>query len=157
MKKTVSIAAVFFVILFMFSLFGAKLFAEPTGYKMIKELEKRENAPGPELILRPNVDYDAQDFRDPFSEPLPDAKKSAQVVEKAEPVTEKPPVLTIQGLIWGGEISQAIVNNKVLKEGDSIEGAKVVSIRKNGITILYQGKEYEIASIQGKAKSNLEP
>ncbi|OGX19133.1 MAG: hypothetical protein A3K83_01195 [Omnitrophica WOR_2 bacterium RBG_13_44_8b] len=159
MKKTLSITAVFFVTLFMFILSEAELFAEPNQHKMIKELEKMENAPGtgPELILRPNIEYDAQDFRDPFSEPAPDEKKSVEIAEKSAPVIEKLPDLAIQGLIWGGEISQAIVNNKVVKEGDSIEGAKVISIRKHGITVLFKGKEYDIASMQSKAGSNIKP
>jgi hypothetical protein len=49
-------------------------------------------------------------------------------------------------LIWGSSLPQAIVNNKVVKVGDKIEGAEVVSIDKQGVTVLFANKEHKLSS-----------
>jgi hypothetical protein len=43
-------------------------------------------------------------------------------------------------------LPQAIINNKVLKVGDTIEGAQVKNIGKEGITVLFEGSEYNLSS-----------
>jgi hypothetical protein len=75
--------------------------------------------------------------------------KEGQAVtgEISSPVEKKPlPELKVQGVIWGGNFPQAIVNNKVLKVGDTVEGVEIKSIDKKGITVLFEGSESTISS-----------
>jgi len=52
----------------------------------------------------------------------------------------------LQGLVWGGDFPQAIINNKMVKIGDTIEGVEVVAIGKEGVTLVYANKKYNLSS-----------
>ena len=130
-KKIFVLAA---IILFLgVSIFGA-----------VSAQDAPQGAPAQEEIKRPQVVYRAQDLRDPFK----GQGGSQQGTEPTEkPVEKKPlPALTVQGIIWGGNLPQAIINNKVLKVGDTIEGVRVKSIGKDGITVLFEDSEYSLSS-----------
>ena len=106
-------------------------------------VDRAASAPSPDQLLRPKVDYSAQGLRDPFM------GKGGQsgTGEEVNPVEKKPlPALTVQGVIWGGNFPQAIINNKVLKVGDTIEGVKIKAIAKEGIIVLFEGSESAISS-----------
>ncbi|HOW36247.1 MAG TPA: hypothetical protein PL155_07525 [Candidatus Omnitrophota bacterium] len=108
-------------------------------------------------------------FKDPFSSPLPKKKIIPKKVEERIPVkpvaeivkVEReiiPPSLSIQGLIWNTDRPQAIINESVVGIGDTIEGAKIVSIQKTGVSIAYEGKTFQIkkdvsSSTQSKRRS----
>ena len=51
------------------------------------------------------------------------------------------PKLNIEGLVWNSDMPQAIINDKVVRIGDTIEGVEVVKIEKKGVTIKYSGAE----------------
>lgn len=57
-----------------------------------------------------------------------------------------PPSFKVQGIIWGGDLAQAIVDNQVLKVGDNINGAKIVNIEKGSLTISFSGEIFKIES-----------
>jgi len=102
------------------------------------------------VLERPQVEYRAAELRDPFISIL--QKEDLSQANKSPETEIPPPKLDIQGIIWGDGPNRAIVNNKVVTEGDNIEGAKVIKIDKDGIIILYSGKEYSFSS---PAKTNL--
>ncbi len=112
----------------IFSAILADLFVIPAVFPA-------EKTPAPEGIARPEIAYKAEGLRDPFQNPFAaEAGKPGAGGEGAASVEKHPPPsLSVQGLIWGGNLSQAIVNNKVVKVGDAIGGARVISIDKNGI------------------------
>jgi len=56
------------------------------------------------------------------------------------------PSLTVKGIIWGTSAPQAIVNDTVVSVGDVISGATIEGIAKSGVTVSFQGVEYEISS-----------
>ncbi|HBG61896.1 MAG: hypothetical protein A2Y03_03075 [Omnitrophica WOR_2 bacterium GWF2_38_59] len=117
--------------------------------------------------------YSASYFRNPFEPQLPKRKKvivpSTEATKKAietkkaahkkatevkqttvkpmpvEAVPLEPPRMVISGLVWNSDRPQAIVNNKVIDVGDTIETIQVVAIRKEGIDIDFQGKTITIA------------
>jgi hypothetical protein len=95
----------------------------------------------PPTITRPAVQYQAADSRDPFQSPFQKKVETAGAAEGASL-----PSLTVQGLIWGGNFPQAIINNKVVKVGDVIEDAQVINIDKNGVTIMFGEKLYNLSS-----------
>jgi len=92
------------------------------------------------VSLRPRVEYKAQALRDPFrgfkTEGTPGIKDAGV----------KPPTLTIQGIVWGGSVPQAIINNKVVKIGDLIEDARIIDINKEGVIIFFGGRQYNLNS-----------
>ncbi len=102
------------------------------------------------VLERPEVEYKAAGLRDPFVNILKKEELSKANESAGEEIP--PPKLDIQGVIWGDGPSRAIINNKVVSAGDNIEGAKVIKISKDGIIILYSGREYSFSS---PAKSNL--
>ncbi|MFA5096195.1 MAG: hypothetical protein WC478_02525 [Candidatus Omnitrophota bacterium] len=96
-----------------------------------------------EEILRTRLEYRAQGLRDPFQ---PFVQESKPEVTPEVKVVEKPlPSLAVQGLVWGGAFPQAIINNKVVRVGETIEGAQVTLIDKNGVTVLFADREYKLS------------
>jgi len=80
------------------------------------------------------VEYSAESLRDPFKPEIKKADSSA--LEQEQGPSAQSPALNVQGLIWGGAFPQAIINNRVVREGDEIEGAKVIKIGKDGVSVL---------------------
>ncbi|MCX5707176.1 MAG: hypothetical protein NTW13_05970 [Candidatus Omnitrophica bacterium] len=104
-------------------------------------LDKQEEMAVKEEVLRPKVQYLAEGLRDPFKSPIvkDTSYKSSEV--------KALPQLNIQGLIWGGTFPQAVINNKVVKIGDTVvEGARITDISKEGVTVLYNGMTYQLSS-----------
>ncbi|MCX5702876.1 MAG: hypothetical protein NT066_00020 [Candidatus Omnitrophica bacterium] len=145
---------VFFMTVFTLGLFTTRLFAVTKldgEMQDLEKAEKMEHRVAPEVIIRPKLEYKATDFRSPFWSPfhvkadLSAANKRAGEVKVVEP--EKPlPLLKVQGVIWGGSFPQAIVNDKVVKIGDTIDGVRILSIDKENIVVFFEKKEYKIPS-----------
>ncbi|MDD2751859.1 MAG: hypothetical protein PHN59_01850 [Candidatus Omnitrophica bacterium] len=92
-------------------------------------------------LTRQKVEYHAEGGRDPFK---PLRIELEEIIEEEIPQTL--PDLKIQGVVWGGSFPQAIINNKVVKVGDTIDKAKLIDINKDGITVLFSGRKYNIYS-----------
>jgi len=126
------------VILFLQGLLTGRLFALSPQMEEIKKIEALEKAK-PLPPLRPRIEYQAKNLRDPFQ----GLKITGSTVAVAKAA---PPALTIQGIVWGGSLPQAIINNKVVKIGDTIEEARIIDINKDGVTIFFGGRQYNLAS-----------
>lgn len=90
------------------------------------------------------IKYKADSALDPLMDKLSAYLASVVPVAKKEILDIKPPQLKITGLIWNTDRPQAIVNERVLSAGDEIEGAKLLSVTKNGINIEYKGVKFFI-------------
>jgi hypothetical protein len=108
--------------------------------------------PAEEAVSVPAVEYKAGMLRDPF-QGYKEEKETAQVTPEA--MVKPLPALTVQGIVWGGSMPQAIINNKVLKEGDVIDEVKITKINKEGIEVFYTGRPYVISSPASNASSSL--
>lgn len=104
----------------------------------------------PKYITRSNnIEYKAQELKDPFLWYL---EKEAKKTPSASPgdkldIPERPfPSLAVQGIIWGGIFPQAIINNKVVKAGDTLEGVRIIGINKDGVRVLFEGREKVLPS-----------
>lgn len=89
----------------------------------------------------------AQIYRDPFEPQLPQMPVEIQASEQVEQQKEVlPPPVNIEGILWAGEASRVIIDGEVYKTGDKIEAldATVHKIGKENISILYQGKLFEM-------------
>ncbi|MCM8789801.1 MAG: hypothetical protein NC916_02105 [Candidatus Omnitrophica bacterium] len=101
-----------------------------------------------EKITRPKVEYKAEGLRDPFKKLIRKLDKK-DVDQNSVPKREEKlqlPQFQIQGIVWGGVFPQAIINNKVVKVGDSIEGCLIKDISKEGVTVDLEGFEYRLSS-----------
>jgi hypothetical protein len=124
-----------------------RAFALQGEFKAIKALESQEKADAkPAILDRPQFQYTSGDQRDPFRTLIIKDEK-AGTVQVAAGVEEKPPQMTVQGVIWGGVIPVAIINDEMVKVGDTTkDGAKITSIEKKGIGFLYKDKNFNIPS-----------
>jgi len=90
------------------------------------------------IVVRPEIEYKSSQLRDPFQTYIIKEKKSEIQVQGTSNLAQSGINLNdlkVQGIIWGGKMSQAIINNKVYLVGDSINGAEILSIDKQGIKL----------------------
>ncbi|PIQ83565.1 MAG: hypothetical protein COV75_06785 [Candidatus Omnitrophica bacterium CG11_big_fil_rev_8_21_14_0_20_63_9] len=89
--------------------------------------------------------YTAHDLRNPFKSVIPEPPpkpivEADLVTPVAKPPPPPPPALDIQGLLWGGELPQAIIGHQIYRVGDSIGGMTIIDIDYRGITVDYHGE-----------------
>jgi hypothetical protein len=108
--------------------------------KELKEAERMEaeSRQKPSFLVRQKIEYKAEGLRDPF--------RGARIETASGTVEAKLPNFTVQGIVWGGSFPQAIINNKVVKIGDTLESAKVIDISKDGVTVFSGGQQYKFSS-----------
>lgn len=147
----------FFITVFIFSLFINNALATRAEFETMKKIEETQNTTPPETIVRPKVEYNAEDLSDPFRGIIIEETPPSGEEQALEVTPQILPSLDVQGVIWGGRFPQAIINNKVVKIGDTIEGAVVISIDKDGITVLFAGRQYNLGPPTGGTAPNKNP
>lgn len=72
-------------------------------------------------------------------------ERNRKAQSKVRPVEEpvKPP-LVLQGILWGTARPQAIINRKIVSVGDTMEGAKILAVSKEGVTISFEGQTFQM-------------
>ena len=68
------------------------------------------------------------------------AVKAPAGVKKIRQAERRPHPFELSGII-GGDEPMAIIDNSIVKIGESIRGARLVSVSSDRVTILYKGKE----------------
>jgi hypothetical protein len=95
----------------------------------------------------------AQDaYKDPFIPLLPgEPGVTTTVTREGELV---PPDITIEGILWGSNRPQAIIDGDVYGMGDDLltVDAQVIRIEKDGIVISYKGAIHKISVKKREAK-----
>ena len=96
------------------------------------------------LLFLPLSVYPQRDYRDPFESLLPQEEPKSQTRKRKK--KRKFPTLSIEGVLWGSDIPQTIINGEVYKIGDKIKGseAKIIRIEKNIVFISYDEKVYKL-------------
>lgn len=150
MKRTIIYLVIIFFMLISFKAQAYALKMELGAPQEIDEGNLEETgsiAPNKsiEAIVRPNVEYRAQGLRNPFEQSA-SVSESADTDNNLKPETGKLPQLIVQGIIWGSNLPQAIINNKVVKVGDVLEGAEVIKINKEGVIVLFAGEEHKLTT-----------
>lgn len=93
----------------------------------------------------PSAEYTAEGTRNPFKSYIVKPSQPEPEVE-AQPVVMKAfPSFSIQGVFWGGRFPQAIINDKIVKEGDLIDEAKVLRITRDHIKFLFANREFSVS------------
>lgn len=85
--------------------------------------------------------------RDPLVLP---AKKTA---EARKPAPIKLPPLSLKGIAWDETEPLALINDLVVKEGDMIQGARIVKIDFDRVAVRYGSKKFVIKLIEWKEES----
>jgi hypothetical protein len=81
----------------------------------------------------------------PVPSPIQPVLQSGRGEQKPPPPAEIPlPALNITGLIWDTDRPQAIVNSRIVDVGDTILGARIIAIKKTGVDVLFNGKNFSI-------------
>lgn len=120
--------------------------AVPANFQEAQNLKAAEQEGVPATFEVPQVEYNATGLRDPFKpEPVGEEAVVENITDRHFERQPLPP-LKVQGIVWGGVIPQAIINNQVVKIGDLISGVRVVDIKRNGITVFYSGYQHIIAA-----------
>ncbi|MBI2104710.1 MAG: hypothetical protein HYT90_03890 [Candidatus Omnitrophica bacterium] len=106
--------------------------------------------------------YTAQHLRDPLKSLLPEepvalsqqeppaAAKAGVTPPAAGPRSgsarsDSPPKLEVQGVIWGAPEPQAIINDRVYRLDDMVDGGRIRAISQDGVTVEYQGQSVSYA------------
>jgi len=107
---------------------------------VLEKAEKEIAASAEQVIIRPTVNYTASNLRDPFKGPQDDK-------EEKEEGPAKLPELKLQGIVWGTDNPQAIINNIVVKKGDAIAGGvRILEINKDGVVVFFKNRNYNLSS-----------
>lgn len=93
-------------------------------------------------IQSPSVIYTGEVFRDPLQSLIGMKEEPVQQPEQEEEVCL--PAMSVQGIIWGAESPQAIIDDRVIKKGDLISEAEIVDINREGVHLLYKEREFII-------------
>jgi hypothetical protein len=136
-----------FVIVCGACLLGVLPFVYATSqFDAMKNLESVEKGPAglDNSFHRPTLEYKGDTLRDPFKSPIVKSRIKNEEIRDQSGQVAAPPPLTIQALLWGSALPQAIVNNKIVKENDTIEGVKILIIDKEGLTVLYKNRQFII-------------
>ena len=79
----------------------------------------------------------------PVMEPL-EPERPIAAVKEAIPEKKGRPKLKINAIAWKNEEPRAIVNMQRVYEGDLIEGARVLAIKRKIIVFEYEGETFEV-------------
>ncbi|TAN59418.1 hypothetical protein EPN16_07200 [bacterium] len=94
------------------------------------------------------IKYIASGQRDPFENQLPRLEPEPDVFQEPEAEIEVPeapvvpPEITVGGIVSGGTIPQAVIQEKVVRVGDAIGGARITKITKEGVEVVYEGETF---------------
>lgn len=139
---------------------------------------KKELPPETSNVSQGSPDTQPTEKRDPFE--VPDQlkeilrrreeerlKKQHEAEEAAKAALEARPMehiaaalvalpnLSVQGILWGDE-PKVIINHKILKVGDTIEGAQITRITREGVTAQFQGQNFTLPLATSQKKPSRE-
>ncbi len=137
-----------FLFSFIFAFQG--LASAKTSYDTVESINKEykedtTKGVSSAIVQRPKVEYTSGRDKNPFKSYLPEKERKIKGPKKSNK-SLTPPKLEVQGIIWGTSLPQAIINSKVVKVGDELEGAKISSISKDGVIIIFEETEFKLSS-----------
>lgn len=113
-------------------------------FSMVVSLKpaKAQEAMSPQVSPEENkIEYKSEGLRDPFQD------EKREIIEEPVQVETKPlPSLQIEGVVWGGSLPQAIINNRVMRVGDTVEGARITDINQSGVTVFFENRQYNLTT-----------
>jgi hypothetical protein len=98
-------------------------------------------APAPVLAKRPAVS-DAKPSEDQIVAKVLDKIKAEQVT--AKPPAPEPPKFVLQGVTSEGGAREAMINGVNVREGDDVDGARVVTIESRRVKLQFGEREITV-------------
>jgi hypothetical protein len=92
--------------------------------------------------------------RDPFHLSLKKKEETKEEIKESLPL--QPPKLVLKGIAWDETKPLALINGLLAKEGDTIEGARIVKIDFERVVIRYRSKDFVIQLIEWKGQKSSE-
>jgi general secretion pathway protein B len=111
----------------------------------------KAQSPGEDKSVRPPVPPPVQGPTDTklSSQQAPSSFVSREPVpgQTSKGLGGAPPSMKLSGIVWSSEPSErmAVINSQVVKEGGTIEGAKVVEIGPTRVRLVHNGTPFEIS------------
>lgn len=139
--KKYKIIAIFVFAVIISAVFISAACAQQRDIGQLESTESTSRSYYGGVLERPQVQYDAENYKDPFSGGI---ETPAETTEALPGEQVEMPELIVQGIIWGGKITQAIINSTVVKTGDTIGGVRIVAIDKDGVTVFFQSRQIKI-------------
>ena len=138
----------------------AQLVAGQAG-KMVEDYTKQllQTPPTPSAQApAPVRTYTAEALRDPLLSFLP--RPASELVnadgtpagEEAGPPAVVFPLVTVQGVIWGGVRPQVIIEDHLYDVGDVVAGARIKEIGRDGVTLEMEGATTRVKIAQAPAE-----
>ena len=105
-------------------------------------ISRGDNNPEKYSEQRVYVEYKGNIERNPFMSPLDEKSTTSNRRPTPRVMTNVPELdkIKLQGIIVTPSGAQAVINDQILKVGDSIEGVKLLNIGKDHVILLYGGK-----------------
>jgi hypothetical protein len=115
-------------------------------------------------VVRPSYTAEAAARRDPMVSLLPDQTQASEAVAEGR----TPPAralraggsdgaptpatvggaLSVEGMVWGAARTQALINGTLYEVGDVVEGARILSIERAGVTVEVDGIRHVVGQGQ---------
>ena len=115
-------------------------------------LLKADEVPGGDQDFMKALNSIKNPFEDGIPKPVPVYVPPPPVVvpkpvvfipkPKPRPLPVKLPVLHLQGVMVGEEMHEAIIDGQEVSLLESIKGAKLISVSKEGVGLVFKGKKF---------------
>ncbi len=143
-------ASIFISVFYIQGALAKSIFVTPKEMDPENLMANNPSAETTITVKRPKISYSFSNLKDPFKPPVINREDGVIQQDTIEKV--QLPELSLQGVIWGGLFPQAIINNKVTKVGDFIEGAEVISISKDGVKLFFANAEHFVPAPAGTGR-----
>lgn len=105
----------------------------------------RSVSPAANLLLAP-VHMVKTAFPPATASPAQEETQQAAAVTPVFQDTLDFPILRLSGIVYDNERPYAIVNNRVVSKGDTIDGATLIEVRQESVMFVFNDKEFEVRS-----------
>jgi len=111
--------------------------------------KKAEVVKQPKSVVLPVASSSSTPVTQPTQLPVPPVA-SQPVVSDQVPVKEvkdiEPPPLALNGVFVSPDEKYAIINNQIVREGDKVDGATVLTISENKVDLDYNGLKISVST-----------
>lgn len=93
---------------------------------------------GPDMERIKTAEWGADPFRSAIKKP---AKRTDKQKEELK--------LILSGIVFNEKSPMAVINKKMVRTGDTIDGARIISIDRKSVTVEQSGKQFQLRVTKG--------
>lgn len=129
-------------------LWAGNAFAQDDFLKDLETMKDpfKSQLPPPKVVVPPMAVLQSNNGRHEsvpvnLAKPAGDPSDPSRMIPRVQPNTGPKPQesITIKGIVWNTGAPQAIVNDKIVHLGDTVNGMEIISIRQNGVEFSNNG------------------